>query len=89
MSADNRLPHEILLAIARGEVIDGHTPSLAERIAAARIAAPFYAPRLANVTHEAAGGGQVIVGLVQIEIVDPKAPGGSGTLVDDGEARAV
>lgn len=31
MSADNRLPHEILLAIAQGEAIDGHMPTLAER----------------------------------------------------------
>ena len=31
MSADNRLPHEILLAIAQGEAIDGHMPTLPVR----------------------------------------------------------
>ena len=66
MPGDTRLPHEILLAIARGEAIDGHTPTLAERITAAKIAAPFYAPRLASVTHEAVGSGQVVVERVEI-----------------------
>lgn len=43
------LPHELLLAISRGEVIDGYVPSFAERVDAAKAAAPFYAPKLAAV----------------------------------------
>lgn len=43
------LPHELLLAISRGEAIDGHVPSFAERVDAAKAAAPFYAPKLAAV----------------------------------------
>lgn len=60
------LPHEFLLAVARGEVelldvktIDGEPiefhrkPRAAERIAAATAAAPYYAPRLQNVQMDA------------------------------------
>lgn len=74
MPDDTRFPHEILLAIARGEAIDGHVPTLDERMTAARIAAPYYAPRLASVTHDAAGDGKVVVELVEFVIVDPKMP---------------
>jgi hypothetical protein len=42
------LPHEFLLRISRGEEIDGHTPEFAERVDAAKAAAPYYAPRLAT-----------------------------------------
>ena len=74
MPGDARLPHEILLAIARGEAIDGHVPTLDERMTAARIAAPFYAPRLASVVHEAVSGGQTVE-RIEIVIVNPKKPG--------------
>ena len=83
MSDDTRLPHEILLAIARGEAVDGYTPTLPERITAARIAAPFYAPRLANVVHEAVGGGKAVVGRVEIVIVNPEEPSGGASGVPD------
>ena len=73
MVDDTRLPHEILLAIARGEAVDGHAPTLAERMMAARISAPFYAPRLASVVHEAVGSGQVVQ-RVEIVIVNPEEP---------------
>jgi len=33
------LPHEFLLRVARGEEIDGHIPTFAERIDAAKAAA--------------------------------------------------
>ena len=46
-SGDALLPHELLLKIARGAVIDGHRPSFAERMAAARQAQPYFAARLA------------------------------------------
>ena len=39
------LPHELLLRIARGAAVGGHTPTFAERVAAARLALPYYAPR--------------------------------------------
>jgi len=42
------LPHEFLLRIVRGEAIDGHAPEFAERMDAAKAAAPYYAPRLAT-----------------------------------------
>lgn len=41
------LPHMILLRIARGEVLDGHTPAFSERMDAAKAAAPYFAPKLA------------------------------------------
>jgi len=40
------LPHEFLLRVARGEEIDGHIPTFAERIDAAKAAAQYFAPRL-------------------------------------------
>ena len=46
-SGNALLPHELLLKIARGAVIDGHRPSFAERMAAARQAQPYFAARLA------------------------------------------
>lgn len=47
--ASGLLPHEFLLAVLRGEVIDGHKPTFAERIDAASKAAPYYAAKLASV----------------------------------------
>jgi hypothetical protein len=43
------LPHEILLAVARGEDVFGSTPTTSERLDAAKAAAPYYAARLASV----------------------------------------
>lgn len=48
-SAAGLLPHEFLCAVARGEVIDGHAPTFAERMTAAAAAAPYFAPRLAQI----------------------------------------
>jgi hypothetical protein len=42
------LPHELLAAVARGDEIDGVTPTLEMRLDAAKAAAPYYAPRLSN-----------------------------------------
>lgn len=47
------LPHEVLLRVSRGETIDGYKPSFAERMDAAKAAAPYYAPKLAATTLEA------------------------------------
>jgi len=44
------LPHELLLAISRGQVINGHRPTFQERLHAAKAAAPFYAPKLQSTT---------------------------------------
>lgn len=41
-----QLPHEFLLRITRGESIDGRTPTIQQRIDAAKAAAPYFAPRL-------------------------------------------
>ncbi len=41
----NLLPHEVLLAVARGEVIADHVPTFDERVEAAKAAAPYFAPK--------------------------------------------
>ena len=46
------LPHEFLLAVARGENVDGHKPTFAERLDAAKTAAPYFAARLSSVRVE-------------------------------------
>ena len=43
------LPHEFLLAVCRGEMVGGVTPSFEQRLDAAKAAAPFFAPKLAAV----------------------------------------
>ena len=48
------LPHEFLLRVARGDEIDGHSPTFAERIDAAKAAAQYFAPRLTSAHVEAA-----------------------------------
>jgi len=52
-AATGELPHQVLLRVSRGESIDGHKPSFAERMDAAKAAAPYYAPKLAATTVEA------------------------------------
>jgi hypothetical protein len=42
------LPHEFLAAVARGETIDGHTPTFDERVAAAAQAAPYFAAKMST-----------------------------------------
>lgn len=42
------LPHEFLLRVARGEEIDGNKPTFADRLDAAKAAAPYYAPKLSS-----------------------------------------
>ena len=39
-------PRELLMKVVRGEAVDGHVPSFAQRLAAARQALPYDAPRL-------------------------------------------
>ena len=51
------LPHELLLAVARGEIIDGVVPSFDQRLTAMKDAAPYYAPKLAAVAHDGDGKG--------------------------------
>ena len=46
-SGEALLPHELLLKIARGAPVDGHQPTFAERMTAARQALPYFAARLA------------------------------------------
>ena len=48
-AASGLLPHEFLLAVTRGETIDGHAPTFEERLEAARAAAPYFAPKLSNI----------------------------------------
>ena len=54
-AASGLLPHEFLLAVARGEAIEGVTPTFADRLDAAKAAAPYFAPRLAAVDLKAEG----------------------------------
>lgn len=48
------LPHEFLLLVVRGEAIDGTTPTFADRLEAAKAAAPYFAPKLSSVSMQAA-----------------------------------
>lgn len=45
-AAAGEMPHEFLL---RGEAVDGTVPTFAERLDAAKAAAPYFAPKLAAV----------------------------------------
>jgi hypothetical protein len=71
-AASGLLPHEFLLAVCRGEVFDGHVPSFDERLDAAGKAAPYYAPKLANVEHTGKDGGAIVT---RVEVVIVDAPG--------------
>ncbi len=53
------LPHGFLLSVVRGEAVDGVVPTLAQRIEAAKAAAPYFAPRLAAVAHVGPDGGPI------------------------------
>ena len=57
--ASGMLPHEFLLAVSQGKTIDGHKPTYAERVDAAAKAAPYYAARLATVSHTGKDGGPI------------------------------
>lgn len=46
------LPHEFLLKVSRGEPIDGHHPTFQERVEAAKAAAPYFQPKLAQIQQE-------------------------------------
>lgn len=48
-ASSGELPHEFLLRVVRGEAIDGTVPSFADRLEAAKAAAPYFAPKLAAV----------------------------------------
>ena len=58
-AASGLLPHEFLLAVCRGEEIDGHFPTFAERVDAAAKAAPYFSPRLAAVEATGRDGGPI------------------------------
>lgn len=55
-AASGMLPHEFLLTVVRGEVVDGYTPTFAERLEAAKAAAPFFAPKLSSIEATGAQG---------------------------------
>lgn len=59
-AASGLLPHEFLLAVTRGEAVDGYVPSFAERLEAAKAAAPFYAPKLSAVEADLNHGGPLV-----------------------------
>jgi hypothetical protein len=42
------LPHEFLAAVARGEEVNGITPTFEQQLDAAKACAPYYAPRLSS-----------------------------------------
>lgn len=47
------LPHEFLLSVMRGtRICGGERPSIAQRLDAAKAAAPYFAPRMASLTHD-------------------------------------
>ncbi len=47
--AKGELPHEFLARVARGEKIDTYQPTVKERLDAACAAAPYFAPKLAQI----------------------------------------
>lgn len=49
------LPHQFLLRVARGEIVDDHQPTFAERVDAAKAAAPYFSARLASTKIEQIG----------------------------------
>ena len=61
-SVDGALPHEMLLAIARGEKVNGHDWNADQQLDAMHKSAPYYASRFASkVEHTGAGGGPIQV----------------------------
>lgn len=77
-SLTGKLPHEILLGIARGEPIQvgkkTEQPTLQQMMAAAIAAGPYYAPRL--ISHEVSGkgGGSIqISGNVHVHVYKPES----------------
>ena len=52
-AASGLMPHEFLLAVVRGEAIDGKVPTFADRLEAAKAAAPYFAPKLSSVDMKA------------------------------------
>lgn len=54
--ATGKLPHEILLGVARGEDYLGHKPTFDQSMQAARDAAPYYAPKIAAIEQHNTGG---------------------------------
>jgi hypothetical protein len=88
--ANGQLPHEFLCAISQGKEIDGHIPTFAERLEAAKAAAPFYAPKLANIDQNLSGfGGYVAVTVEQRNPLPiPVAERDSDALPVDWQAQA-
>lgn len=43
------LPHEFLLAVSQGQMVDDYKPTFEDRLDAAKAAAPYYAPKLSSV----------------------------------------
>lgn len=45
-AATGLLPHEFLLAVSQGQLVDDYRPTFEDRMKAALGAAPYYAPKL-------------------------------------------
>ena len=58
-------PRELLMKVVRGEAVDGHVPSFAQRLAAARQALPYDAPRLLPTPATAEAGRVTTVRVIQ------------------------
>ncbi len=64
-AATGRLPHDLLLAMARGQSTPGVSKPTRQEIIQARVAAaPFYAPRLSTVDVKAKAPGELTFALV-------------------------
>jgi len=83
------MPHEVLLAVARGEVIADHVPTFEERVEAAKAAAPYFAPKPPGAKPAAGspkagigpavGGHEEALAALDLIIVDaPDAPDDAG-----------
>lgn len=74
--ATGLLPHEFLLAVTRGEAVDGYKPTFEDRLEAAKAAAPFYAPKLASTQIQATVTRSHEDMLAELEADDAKASDG-------------
>jgi hypothetical protein len=86
--ATGELPHQFLLRVARGAKIGDYQPTFAERLDAAKAAAPYYAPKLSAIDARIEGEGASALNVV---VVPAKAPDADSWLrwVNGGAGKAV
>ena len=66
--ATGELPHEFLLRVVRGEEIDGTIPTFEQRVDAAAVAAPYFAPKLASIEQKIEAD---VIGVISADPISP------------------